>query len=113
METREEYKVSSFDKLLEQINQTASEVQRDRGTLFEKLVVAYLKNEPTYKKLYKNVWELKDVPKEYGIPGQDRGVDIVAEQYNGDIIAIQAKFYKDKIGKSEINSFVAETGAKY
>lgn len=113
METREEYKVSSFDKLLEQINQTASEVQRDRGTLFEKLVVAYLKNEPTYKNLYKNVWELKDVPKEYGIPSQDRGVDIVAEQYNGDIIAIQAKFYKDKIGKSEINSFVAETGARY
>lgn len=114
METKEEYIINGFDHLINQINQTGGDIQRERGTLFEKLVLAYLKNEPTYKSLYKNVWELKEVPKELGIPDSvDRGVDLVAEQFNGDIIAIQAKFYKNKVGKSEINSFVAETGAKY
>lgn len=38
---------------------------------------------------------------------------MVAEQFNGDLVAIQAKFYTNKIGKSEINSFVAELGKKY
>ncbi|MCA4766445.1 DEAD/DEAH box helicase [Mycobacterium avium subsp. hominissuis] len=113
METREKYVISSFDNLLKQIDETANNIQRERGTLFEKLVLAYLKNEPTYKRLYKNVWLLKDVPEKYGIPKKDLGVDLVAKEQNGDLVAIQAKYNKDKIGKSEINSFVAELGATY
>lgn len=105
--------ISAFDELIKQINQTAGDVQRERGTLFEKLVLAYLKNEPTYQRLYKNVWELSDVPEVYGIPKKDTGVDLVAEQFNGELVAIQAKFYENKIGKSEINSFVAELGKSY
>ncbi|HGK2375740.1 TPA: restriction endonuclease, partial [Streptococcus pneumoniae] len=38
---------------------------------------------------------------------------LVAEQKNGDLVAIQAKFYTNKVGKSEINSFVAELGKSY
>ncbi|MDW4356533.1 DEAD/DEAH box helicase [Mammaliicoccus vitulinus] len=114
MKTRTEHNISSFDNLLKQIEKTSNNIQREKGTLFEKLVLAYLKNEPTYKALYKNVWELKDVPNELGLPDKkDKGVDLVAEQFNGDIIAIQAKFYKNTIGKAEINSFVAETGSNY
>lgn len=114
MNTKKEDNITSFDNLLEQIEETSNNIQREKGTLFEKLVLAYLKNEPTYKALYKNVWELRDVPNELGLPDKkDKGVDLVAEQFNGDIIAIQAKFYKNSIGKSEINSFVAETGSKY
>ncbi|ODJ48360.1 helicase [Brochothrix thermosphacta] len=105
--------VNTFDDLIKQINETAGDIQRERGTLFEKLVLAYLKNEPTYQRLYKNVWELSDVPAEYGIPKKDTGVDLVAERFNGDLVAIQAKFYENKIGKSEINSFVAELGKSY
>lgn len=114
METKSEDNISSFDNLLKQIEETSNNIQREKGTLFEKLVLAYLKNEPTYKALYKNVWELRDVPNEFGLPDKkDKGVDLVAEQFNGDIIAIQAKFYRNTIGKSEINSFVAETGSSY
>ncbi|MCR4372491.1 DEAD/DEAH box helicase [Bacillus amyloliquefaciens] len=105
--------INKFDDLINQINQTAGEVQRERGTLFEKLVLAYLKNEPTYQRLYKNVWMLNDVPVEYGIPRKDTGVDLVAEQFNGDLVAVQAKFYENKIGRAEINSFVAELGKSY
>ena len=105
--------MNTFDDLIRQINQTAGNIQRDRGTLFEKLVLAYLKNEPTYQRLYKNVWELSDIPVEYGISKKDTGVDLVAEQFNGDLVAVQAKFYENKVGKSEINSFVAELGKSY
>ena len=103
----------SFEKLLYQIDEVANKVQRERGTLFEKLVKTYLKNEPTYQNLYENVWLLNEVPDYYGIPKKDTGVDLVAKQYNGDLIAIQAKYYKDKIGKNEIDSFVSETGKTY
>ncbi|MEB7770281.1 DEAD/DEAH box helicase [Mammaliicoccus sciuri] len=114
MNLKNEDNITSFDNLLIQIEETSNNIQREKGTLFEKLVLAYLKNEPTYKALYKNVWELRDVPNELGLPDKkDKGVDLVAEQFNGDIIAIQAKFYRNTIGKSEINSFVAETGSNY
>jgi len=103
----------TFDDLINQINTVSKDVQRERGTLFEKLMLAYLKNEPTYKALYQNVWLLSEVPESYGIPKKDTGVDLVAEQKNGDLVAIQAKFYTNKVGKSEINSFVAELGKSY
>ena len=47
-------KTQTFNDLIGQINQAAGGVQRERGTLFEKLVLAYLKHEPTYKALYQN-----------------------------------------------------------
>ncbi|MCA2503680.1 type ISP restriction/modification enzyme [Staphylococcus xylosus] len=108
-----EKKINAFDNLIDQINDTAGNIQRERGTLFEKLVLAYLKNEPTYKQLYSDVWLLNEVPKHFGIPKKDTGVDIVAKQKNGELVAIQAKFYKEKIGKAEINSFVADLGKHY
>ncbi|HPI99746.1 MAG TPA: DEAD/DEAH box helicase family protein [Enterococcus sp.] len=113
MEKNKVVDINSFDNLIIQINQTAGGVQRERGTLFEKLVLAYLKNEPTYKRLYKNVWTLNTVPEEFNIPKKDTGVDLVAQQFNGDLVAVQAKFYQHKIGKDEINSFVAELGKNY
>ncbi|SCC06414.1 DEAD/DEAH box helicase [Weissella bombi] len=103
----------NFNDLINQINQVAGDIQRERGTLFEKLVLAYLKNEPTYKALYENVWLLSDVPDSYGISKKDTGVDLVAKQKNGDLVAIQAKFYMHKVGKNAINSFVAELGKNY
>lgn len=105
--------IKGFDKLLEQIDAAGNEIQRERGTLFERLVLGYLKKEPTYQRLFKNVWLLSEVPSEYNIPKKDTGVDLVAERMNGDLVAIQAKYYKDKIGKAEINSFVAEMGKRY
>ncbi|MDR3241389.1 MAG: DEAD/DEAH box helicase family protein [Lactobacillaceae bacterium] len=105
--------MTTFNELIHQINDTAGDVQRERGTLFEKLVVAYLKNEPTYKNLYTDVWMLSEVPAEYGIPNKDTGVDIVARQKNGELTAVQAKFYDHKVGKDQINSYVAELGKHY
>ncbi len=104
----------SFDRLVEEINQTAGGVQRDRGTLFERLVVTYLKNEPLYANKFDHVWMLADVPDRYGIPKKDTGVDIVAsDKLTGDLTAVQAKFYQGKVGKATIDSFMAEMNKSY
>lgn len=101
--------MATFDELVDQVNNNLDK-QRDRGTAFEKMVVAYLKNEPAYKQKFKDVWMLNEVPEEYHISKKDIGVDIVAKDYDGNLTAVQAKFYKGKVGKAEIDSFVAEAG---
>lgn len=101
--------MATFDELVEQVNDNLDK-QRDRGTAFEKMVVAYLKNEPAYKQKFEDVWMLDEVPEKYHISKRDTGVDIVAKDYDGNLTAVQAKFYKGKVGKADINSFVAETG---
>ena len=102
----------TFDNLVHQINGLA-ETQRDRGTYFEYLARAYFQNEPTYQNEFKNVWMLADVPEEFGIPKVDLGVDLVAEKYTGELVAIQAKFYNHSIQKSNIDSFLGELGKDY
>lgn len=104
--------MATFDELVTQIDNNLDN-QRDRGTAFEKMVVAYLKNEPTYKQKFSDVWMLNEVPAEYHISKRDTGVDIVAKDYAGNLTAVQAKYYKGKVGKDTINSFVAEMGKSY
>lgn len=105
----------SFISLVQEID-TEYRTQRDRGTLFELLVKTYLENEPTYQRLFENVWMLSEVPEEYTIPKVDTGVDLVARKAKtGELVAIQAKYYdKDTtIQKSHIDSFLNEVGKKY
>lgn len=105
--------MSTFNELVNQIDDQLTN-QRDRGTAFEKLAVAYLKNEPAFKNKYSNVWMLNEVPDEFQISKQDTGVDIVAQdRVTGKLTAVQAKYYKGKVGKDTINSFIAETGKEY
>lgn len=101
--------VNAFDDLVQNANENIHE-QRDRGTWFERMVVAYLKNEPLQKATYSDVWMLSDVPDEYGISKQDKGIDIVAKDaVTGELTAVQAKFKKDKIEKSTIDSFLNQS----
>ncbi|KZR58957.1 DEAD/DEAH box helicase [Pseudobacillus badius] len=112
METKN-YK--SFIALLEEIDKE-ERTQRDRGTLFELLVLAYLQKEPTYARLFDKVWKLSDVPDEYNIPKKDTGVDLVAkEKSTGDLVAIQCKFHsrKTRVRKEHIDSFLNEVGKSY
>ena len=105
--------MATFNELITQINSHIDD-QRDRGTAFEEMVLAYLKNEPTYHNKFSDVWMLKDVPDQYGIPKKDTGVDLVArDRITGELTAIQAKFYRGKVGKDTINSFIAEFSKNY
>lgn len=98
-----------FNKLFEKIIEI-SDNNRDRGTHFEYLVQAYLKNEPLYKNEFSDVWMLNEVPEEYNISKQDVGIDLVAKNREGNLVAIQAKFYTNPIQKGDIDSFLAELG---
>jgi len=105
--------MATFNELVNQIDENI-EQQRDRGTAFEKLVVAYLENEPAFKNKYSDVWMLNEVPEEYHISKQDTGVDIVArDRATGKLTAVQAKYYRSKINKKNIDSFLAEVGKDY
>ncbi|MFL2139952.1 DEAD/DEAH box helicase family protein [Ruoffia sp. FAM 26254] len=84
--------------------------------MFENVSLVYFKNEPMYKQRFSDVWLLKDVPNEYGIPKIDVGVDLVAkERITGDLVAIQCKYYAPStiIQKGHIDSFLNEIGKKY
>lgn len=109
--------MATFNELIEQIDKNLpndGKHTRDRGTAFEKMAVAYFKNEPAYKNKFSNVWMLSEVPAEYNIPRVDTGVDIVAKnRVSGKLTAIQAKFYKGKVSKSDVDSFVAEASKNY
>jgi len=107
-------KIMTFDELIQLAREQSSEIQRDKGTLFEKIAQIYFKNEPTYKNLFSDVWLLNEVPEEYAIPKKDTGVDLVARnEATGELTAIQAKFYDSKIYKRHIDSFLAELGKSY
>lgn len=104
----------TFDELIRLAREQSSEIQRDKGTLFEKIAQIYFKNEPIYKNLFSDVWLLNEVPEEYAISKKDTGVDLVARnEATGELTAIQAKFYDNKIYKRHIDSFLAELGKSY
>ena len=101
-----------LDELLEQYRTSFSN-ERDKGTAFEKLVVSYLKNEPKYKSIIKEIWEWKDFPYRENIG--DTGIDLVALTYDNEFWAIQCKFYDEtrEISKSDVDTFLATSSKMF
>jgi predicted helicase len=58
---------------------------RDKGDLFERLIRAFLKNDPQYASLYSDVWLWKDWPdrERLGYKLPDTGIDLVAKLRDG------------------------------
>lgn len=93
----------------------ASVTEREKGTYFEELICAYLRNEATYRDLYSKVWTYADWAREQGIDARDTGIDLVAQmQGTGEFHAIQCKFYAEdyKVQKADIDSFFTASGKK-
>ncbi|MDY7698724.1 type ISP restriction/modification enzyme [Pseudomonas aeruginosa] len=92
---------------------SASVTEREKGTYFEELICAYLRNEATYRDLYDKVWTYADWAKEQGLSGKDAGIDLVARtQGTGEYHAIQCKLYAEdyKVQKKDIDSFFTASG---
>lgn len=92
---------------------SASVTEREKGTYFEELICAYLRNEATYRDLYDKVWTYADWAKEQGLSGKDAGIDLVARtQGTGEYHAIQCKLYAAdyKVQKKDIDSFFTASG---
>ncbi|MTZ13561.1 DEAD/DEAH box helicase [Pseudomonas sp. JL972] len=104
--------MSALSSLLD-IYRAASASEREKGTYFEELICAYLRNEATYRDLYDKVWMYADWAKEQGLGGRDTGIDLVARtQGTGEYHAIQCKLYADdyRVQKKDIDSFFTASG---
>lgn len=89
--------------------------EREKGTYFEELILAYLRHEANYKDLYSDVWTFADWAKSKGKVAKDVGIDLVAKTRDtNEIHAIQCKFYAPdyRIQKSDIDSFFTASGQK-
>ncbi len=71
-----------------------TEGARDRGTSFEKFVIAYLTQDPLQCQEYEKVQTYRDWAREHGWDGTDIGIDLVAKIRDEEgYAAIQCKFY--------------------
>ncbi|AQA04894.1 hypothetical protein BVC93_23550 [Mycobacterium sp. MS1601] len=82
-----------------------------RGKRFEHVCQWFLENDPVYSRELTRVWRWTDWP---GRWGGDAGIDLVAEDRNGDLWAIQAKAYdpKYRVSKRDVDKFLSESGRK-
>jgi superfamily II DNA or RNA helicase len=82
---------------------------RVRGKQFEHLCKWFLTNDPLYKARLRRVWLWKEWPDRWS--HAEAGIDLVAEDTNGQLWAIQAKAYAagKPIPKRELNKFLAES----
>lgn len=104
--------IKTIHDLLRQYNELIIN-QRDKGTSFEKLMQSYLELDPLYKERFKKVYMWSEWP--HKTTGQDYGIDLVAESYDGEFVAIQCKFYAAdyQIQKKDIDSFFTESGKTF
>ena len=84
---------------------------RVRGRQFEHVCKWFLENDPVYRSELRRVWLWDEWP---GRWGGDAGIDLVAEDCNGGLWAIQAKAYdpKYRVSKKDVDKFLAESGRK-
>lgn len=80
-----------------------------RGKQFEHICKWFLTHDPVYAHELRQVWLWDEWPARWGI---DAGIDLVAEDRNRHLWAIQAKAYDPayRITKRDVNKFLAESG---
>ena len=111
--------MSALQDLLATFRATAK-TEREKGTYFERLVKAYLQNEPYYRDLYAGKvwlweeWRTEAAKRGLGDVGSDAGIDLVAETTTGELYAIQAKFYDEDANLTlrELSTFITAAGRK-
>lgn len=94
----------------------ASRTEREKGNYFERLAVAFLKNDPGMVQEYEDAWLLNDWAKAHGQSAADIGVDVVAKIRGEDsFCAVQCKFYTEgrSIPKGELDKFLAACGSRH
>jgi predicted helicase len=79
-----------------------------RGRQFERICAWYLRSAPRYRDRFRQVWLWDEWP---GAWAADAGIDLVAEEHDGGLWAIQAKAYGTDyaIKKADLDSFLAES----
>lgn len=104
---------TALERLLDSYR-TAAMTPREGGTYFEELIACYLRNEPAYRDLYREVLPYADWAGKKGLDKRDAGIDLVAETDTGEVHAIQCKLYAPDycVQKADIDSFFTASGKK-
>jgi superfamily II DNA or RNA helicase len=78
------------------------------GRGFEVLCRWFLQSDPEFAAEYEQVWLWADWP---GRWGQDRGIDLIAQTFSGEIHAVQAKNYDEthSVTKRDVDTFLSES----
>ena len=102
--------ITSFGQALRHLRSVANDDGTTKGKLFEKLVKSFLQTDEIYMDRFSTVWLWAEYPDRGD--RSDFGIDIVAEERDGSMCAIQCKFYSKKtIVKQDIDSFL-EAGSR-
>ena len=89
-----------------------ADTEYGKGKYFERLIRAYLLEDPFYKKRFSEVYlwsEWGELRPEFD--GKDMGIDLVAQERDGGYCAIQCKCYAEdkRISKGDLDSFISES----
>ena len=101
---------NGFQRALDYIRDI-SDSQFEKGKLFERMMKVFFQEDPIYKERFSKVWLWDEWVSEQGRNRGDLGIDLVAEEGEGEYCAIQCKCYSDTtaIQKKHIDSFIAES----
>ncbi|MES2493111.1 MAG: type ISP restriction/modification enzyme [Pseudomonadota bacterium] len=94
----------------------ASKSEREKGTYFERLSLAFLKHDPGMAQEYEGVWTFTDWAKSHRLDGKDIGIDLVAKiRGEESFCAVQCKFYAEgyRIQKADIDSFLSSSQTRH
>lgn len=94
----------------------AAQSEREKGTYFERLALAFIQHDPGMAQEYETVWTFTDWAKAHGQDGRDIGIDLVAKIRGEDsFCAIQCKFYAEgyRVQKGDIDSFLASSATRH
>ena len=84
-----------------------------QGQVFERLVKAFLSEDPLFHERFANVWLWQEWPGRRA-GESDTGIDLVAEERDGGVCAIQCKFYGEgqRIGREDIDPFLVASARR-
>ncbi len=102
-------------ELLEQYR-VGAQNERDKGTAFENLALAYFRHDPLQKDNYDAAWTYQEWAASKGLDGRDVGIDLVAKITDEEgYCAIQCKFYREnyRIQRGDLDSFFAASGKSH
>lgn len=106
---------SPLRSLLAQFRSSAQS-EREKGNYFERLAVAFIKNDPGMTQEYEDAWLFSDWAAANGLNAKDTGIDAVAKiRGESTYCAIQCKFYREgyRVQKSDIDSFFTASGTHH
>ena len=99
-----------FDSVLKKIRDESTSTA-ELGTRFENLIKDYFETDKLYKNRFIKVWKWMEWPDR---EGPDIGIDLVAQEKDGSLCAIQCKCYADDatLAEKQITNFIADAEAE-